>query len=71
MDEFGNLSILDFITILSCAIGLENFSLSKQQQKNTAIKKEQQAKQTAMLETIIEQNKQIIELLTSLKGGSE
>lgn len=56
MDNYGNLTFLDIITIMSFLIGIENMGLNKQQIHN-------KENDSAMLSTIIEQNKEIIRLL--------
>lgn len=56
MDNYGNLTFLDIITIMSFLIGIENMGLNKQQIHN-------KENDSAMLSIIIEQNKEIIRLL--------
>lgn len=56
MDNYGNLTFLDIITIMSFLIGIENMGLNKQQIHN-------KENDSAMLSTIIAQNKEIIRLL--------
>lgn len=56
MDNYGNLTFLDIITIMSFLIGIENMGLNKQQIHN-------KENDSAMLSTIIAQNEEIIRLL--------
>lgn len=56
MDNYGNLTFLDIITIMSFAIGIENMSLNKQQIHN-------KESDSAVLSTILEQQKEILKLL--------
>lgn len=56
MDNYGNLTFLDIITIMSFLIGIENMGLNKQQIHN-------KENNSAMLSAIIEQNNEIIRLL--------
>ncbi len=61
MDNYGNLTFLDIITIMSFAIGIENMSLNKQQIHN-------KESDSAVLSTILEQQKEILKLLKEKKN---
>lgn len=64
--NFGEqFTIIDFVSMLSFFIGLENLSLNKVQVND--IMQEMQNNQNGMLSKIIEQNEQIIKLLKEAK----
>lgn len=63
--NFGEeFSIIDFISMLSFVIGVENLSLNKVQVND--IMREMQNNQNGMLSKIIEQNEQIIKMLKEM-----
>lgn len=61
MDNWQGIEFGDLINILSLCVGLQNLDLNKQQVED--VMKELKENQNSMLETIIEQNKEIIKLL--------
>lgn len=64
--NFGEeFSIIDFVSMLSFIIGLENLSLNKVQVND--IMREMQNNQNGMLSKIIEQNEQIIKMLKEIE----
>lgn len=64
--NFGEeFSIIDFISMLSFVIGVENLSLNKVQVND--IMREMQNNQNGMLSKIIEQNEQIIKMLKEIE----
>ncbi len=64
--NFGEeFSIIDFVSMLSFIIGLENLNLNKVQVND--IMREMQNNQNGMLSKIIEQNEQIIKMLKEIK----
>lgn len=65
MTEQGNFDLIDFISIWSLDIGLQNLELNKIQVDG--LMKEMTEKQDALLHKIIEQNEEIISLLKNLK----
>lgn len=67
MDDFGEWSFLDVLTVLSFIIGLQNLELNEKQVKSLDEHlKEQDEK---LLAKIIQQNEKIIALLEELKNG--
>lgn len=56
MDNYGNFTILDIITVMSFLVGVENMGLNKQQIHN-------KQDYGTILSTIMEQNEEIIRLL--------
>lgn len=63
--NFGEeFSIIDFISMLSFVVGVENLSLNKVQVND--IMREMQSNQNGMLSKIIEQNEQIIKMLKEI-----
>nr|DAP71043.1 MAG TPA: hypothetical protein [Bacteriophage sp.] len=63
--NFGEeFSIIDFVSMLSFIIGLENLNLNKIQVND--IMREMQNNQNKMLSKIIEQNEQIIKMLKEI-----
>ena len=63
--NFGEeFSIIDFISMLSFVIGVENLSLNKVQVND--IMREMQNNQNGMLSKIVEQNEQIIKMLKEM-----
>lgn len=63
--NFGEeFSIIDFVSMLSFIIGVENLSLNKVQVND--IMREMQNNQNGMLSKIIEQNEQIIKMLKEI-----
>lgn len=60
MDNYGNLTFLDIITIMSFLIGIENMSLNKRQIHN-------KENDSAVLSTILEQQEEILRLLKEKK----
>lgn len=63
--NFGEeFSIIDFVSMLSFVIGVENLSLNKVQVND--IMREMQSNQNGMLSKIIEQNEQIIKMLKEI-----
>lgn len=63
--NFGEeFSIIDFVSMLSFIIGLENLNLNKVQVND--IMREMQNNQNGMLSKIIEQNEQIIKMLKEI-----
>ena len=65
MTEQGNFDLIDFISIWSLDIGLQNLELNTIQVDS--LMKEMTEKQDALLHKIIEQNKEIISLLKNFK----
>lgn len=64
--NFGEeFSIIDFVSMLSFVIGVENLSLNKVQVND--IMREMQNNQNGMLSKIIEQNEQIIKMLKEIE----
>ena len=64
--NFGEeFSIIDFVSMLSFIIGLENLNLNKVQVSD--IMREMQNNQNGMLSKIIEQNEQIIKMLKEIE----
>ncbi len=64
--NFGEeFSIIDFVSMLSFIIGLENLNLNKVQVND--IMREMQNNQNGMLSKIIEQNEQIIKMLKEIE----
>ncbi len=64
--NFGEeFSIIDFVSMLSFIIGLENLNLNKIQVND--IMREMQNNQNKMLSKIIEQNEQIIKMLKEIE----
>jgi hypothetical protein len=61
MDNYGNLTFLDIITIMSFAIGIENMGLNKHQIRN-------KESDSAILSTILEQQEEILKLLKEKKN---
>ena len=61
MDNYGNLTFLDIITIMSFAIGIENMGLNKHQIHN-------KENDSAILSTILEQQEEILHLLKEKKN---
>lgn len=61
MDNYGNLTFLDIITIMSFAIGIENMGLNKHQIHN-------KESDSAILSTILEQQEEILKLLKEKKN---
>nr|DAI49922.1 MAG TPA: hypothetical protein [Caudoviricetes sp.] len=57
-------SIIDFVSMLSFIVGLENLNLNKIQVND--IMREMQNNQNKMLSKIIEQNEQIIKMLKEI-----
>lgn len=63
--NFGEeFSIIDFVSMLSFIVGLENLNLNKIQVND--IMREMQNNQNKMLSKIIEQNEQIIKMLKGI-----
>lgn len=63
--NFGEeFSIIDFVSMLSFIVGLENLNLNKVQVND--IMREMQNNQNGMLSKIIEQNEQIIKMLKEI-----
>lgn len=63
--NFGEeFSIIDFVSMLSFIIGIENLNLNKVQVND--IMREMQNNQNKMLSKIIEQNEQIIKMLKEI-----
>ena len=63
--NFGEeFSIIDFISMLSFVIGVENLNLNKVQVND--IMREMQSNQNGMLSKIIKQNEQIIKMLKEI-----
>lgn len=63
--NFGEeFSIIDFVSMLSFIVGLENLNLNKIQVND--IMREMQNNQNKMLSKIIEQNEQIIKMLKEI-----
>lgn len=63
--NFGEeFSIIDFVSMLSFIVGLENLNLNKVQVND--IMREMQNNQNGMLSKIIEQNEQIIKVLKEI-----
>ena len=60
MDNYGNLTFLDIITIMSFLIGIENMSLNKRQIHS-------KENDSAILPTILEQQEEILRLLKEKK----
>ena len=72
MSNFGGLEFLDILNILSFIIGLENLDLNQKQVNN--LMSEMTDHQNSLLDTIIkqnelliEQNKQIINIIKEIK----
>lgn len=65
MTEQGNFDLIDFISIWSLDIGLQNLELNKIQVDG--LMREMTEKQDALLHKIIEQNNEIISLLKNFK----
>lgn len=63
MDNWQGIEFGDLINILSLCVGLQNLDLNKQQVQD--VMKELRENQNSMLKTIIDQNKEIIEILRS------
>lgn len=63
MDNWQGIEFGDLLNILSLLIGLQNLELNRQQVDG--VMKELRENQNSMLKTIIEQNKEIIEMLRS------
>lgn len=66
MDNGGQWSFVDIISILSFIVGLENLDLNQQQVDG--VMQELQQHQNAMLSKIIQQNEEIIKLLKENKN---
>lgn len=63
--NFGEeFSIIDFVSMLSFIVGLENLNINKIQVND--IMREMQNNQNKMLSKIIEQNEQIIKMLKEI-----
>lgn len=63
--NFGEeFSIIDFVSMLSFIVGIENLNLNKIQVND--IMREMQNNQNKMLSKIIEQNEQIIKMLKEI-----
>ena len=68
MDEkHSNFDFMELISILSFVIGLQNLELNKQQVES--LSREMTDNQDTMLQTIIQQNEEIIKLLKEFKNA--
>ena len=65
MTKQGEFDLMDFISIWSLDIGLQNLALNEKQVK--ALMNEMTDNQDALLLKIIEQNERIIQILEELK----
>lgn len=67
MDDFGEWSFIDIISVLSFIIGLQNLELNEKQVKSLDNHLKEQDER--LLAKIINQNEEIIALLKELKNG--